>query len=120
MVSWYEPYKKFAVAIIGALVLAGFQFFDDNLITNLEWIQILIAGVGAALVYITMNGPIGTFWRYAKTTAYTLSAVLGTLLTVLPDGMSPNDWYSLVIVGLTALGILGARNTPEPHVREVV
>lgn len=116
----FGTYKKFAVAIFGALVMTGYQFFDDSMITNLEWVQIVAAGVGAALVWITANGPIGTFWRYAKLVSFTLSAVLVTLYTTLPGGLNSNEIFTIVISALTALGVLGARNEPEAVVvREV-
>lgn len=116
----FGTYKKFAVAIFGALVLTGYSLFTDGNISGLEWVEIGAAGVGSALVWITANGPIGTFWRYAKVTSYTLSAVLATLYITLPDGLTGYELATLAISALTALGILGARNEPEAiAVREV-
>lgn len=106
-------YKKLLVAVIGAAVMAAYGYFDDSIITNLEWVQIASAGVGAYLVWLTANGPVGSFWRYSKTIAYSLTAVLAVLYTTLPDGLTSNEWFTIAIAGLTALGILATPNAPE-------
>lgn len=105
-------YNKLLVSVAGAMIMLAYQYFDDAHLTNVEWVQVLSAGVAAFLVWLTANGPKGTFWNYAKTAAFGVTALLATLLTVLPDGMNSHDWFTLAISLLTGLGVFGVSGAP--------
>lgn len=107
-------FKKLYVGIAGALLMAAYGFYDDQILTGNEKIQIVSAGVGAFLVWITANGPVGTFWRYAKAAAYGVTAVLAALMTTLPDGLTNQEKITLLIAFGTGAGILSLKNKPEP------
>lgn len=107
-------FNKLYVAVAGAVAMAAYGFYDDQTLSDVEKIQVLSAGVGAFLVWITANGPVGTFWRYAKTVAYGVSAVLALLVTSLPDGLTNQEKVALVIAFATGAGILSLKNNPEP------
>lgn len=94
------------------------QFLDDNVLTGTEKVQVASAVVAAFLVWLTANGPKGTIWYYAKTLAYGSTALLATLLTTLPDGITTQEKLALAIAFLTGAGVLGVRNEPETTVVE--
>lgn len=112
-VNRFRAYAKFLVAVGGAAVMTAYQFLDDNALTGTEKTQVASVAVAAFLVWLTANGPKGTVWAYAKTLAYGSTALLGTLLTVLPDGISTQEKVALAIAFLTGAGVLGVRNEPE-------
>lgn len=107
-------FKKLYAAIASAVIMAAYGFYDDQILTGNEKIQIVSAAVAAFLVWITANGPEGTFWRYAKAAAYGATAVLATLLTTAPGGVHGREWIALAISFGTGAGILSLRNNPEP------
>lgn len=107
-------FNKLYAAIAGAVAMAAYGFYDDQILTDVEKIQILSAAVGAFLVWITANGPVGTFWRYAKTVAYGVSAVLALLVTSLPSGLDNQEKVALGIAFLAGIGVLSLKNDPEP------
>lgn len=113
MVMNLAGYKKLFVAVFGAMIMLAYTMYTDSVITDLEWVQIASAGVGAYLVWLTANGPVGSFWRYSKTIAYGLTALLTTLYVTLPDGVTSYEWFTIAIAVLTALGILATPNAPE-------
>lgn len=107
-------FKKLYAAIAGAVIMAAYGFYDDQILTGNEKIQIVSAAVGAFLVWVTANGPVGSFWRYAKAAAYGVTAVLATLMTTLPGGLTNQEWIALLIAFGTGAGILSLKNKPEP------
>lgn len=107
-------FSKLYAAIAGAVAMAAYGFYDDQILTDIEKIQILSAAVGAFLVWITANGPVGTFWRYAKTVAYGVTAVLALLVTSLPGGLDNQEKVALGIAFLAGIGVLSLKNDPEP------
>lgn len=107
-------FSKLYAAIAGAVVMTAYGFYDDQILTDVEKIRILSAAVGAFLVWITANGPVGTFWRYAKTVAYGVTAVLALLVTSLPGGLDNQEKVALGIAFLAGIGVLSLKNDPEP------
>lgn len=109
-----KRFKKLGAAVVGAVLMTAYGYWGDQSFTTYEIIQTVSAGVGAFLVWLTANGPAGSAWEYAKTLAYGVSAVLATLLTTLPGGLSGQDKIALVIAFGTTTGVLSLRNDPEP------
>lgn len=110
----WRAYKKLIVAVVGAVVMTGYQFLDDNALTGNEKIQVASAAVGAFLVWQTANGPKGRVWNYAKATAFGVTALLATLMTTLPNGVTTTqEVVALAISFLTGAGVLAARNDSD-------
>lgn len=107
-------FKKLYAAVAGAAVMTAYGFYDDQTLSGIEQIQVLNAAVAAFLVWITANGPVGTFWRYAKSMAYGVVAVLALLVTSLPGGLDNQEKVALGIAFLTGIGVLSLKNKPEP------
>lgn len=107
-------FKTLWVAVLGAAAMTAYGFLDDQHLTNVETVQVVSAAVGAFLVWLTTNGPEGTAWRHAKALAYGASAVLATLVTTLPNGVTTaREVVALVIAFATGAGVLSLRNKPQ-------
>ena len=101
------PYGKLIAATFGAVIMYLYQATSEpGPLDVYDWIQVGSAAVGAFLVWLQANGPVGTAWHYAKTIAYGATAVLATLLTALPDGLTAHEAIELVIVFATGVGVL--------------
>lgn len=107
-------YNKLYMAIFGAVVMLGYQLSQSGPLGTTQYIQLAGAGVGAFLVWMTANGPRGTLWGYAKAIALVLSAGIPTLVTVLPSGLNAHEIFTLLISGLTALGVYSASGPASP------
>jgi hypothetical protein len=107
-------YWKLAVAIAGAVIMALYQATTgDDRLDLAEKIMVVSAGVGAFLVWLTANGPVGTAWRYAKAIAYGVTAVLATLLLVVADQkIVAHEWWELAIAFGTGAGVLVISGAP--------
>lgn len=106
-------FKKLIAAVLGAAAFAAYGYLDDQVFTNVEIVQTVSAGVAAFLVWLTANGPVGSYWHYAKTIAYAATAGLATLLTVMPDGIEGREWLAVLIAAGTGAGVLTADNKPK-------
>jgi drug/metabolite transporter (DMT)-like permease len=102
-------YGKAAVAILAAILVAvQAATGGDHHVEPDEWVQIAIAAVGAVGVYMV---PLTTRYKWTKTAVAFLLAALQTAATVLLGGWEVNDWITVVIAGLGAVGVLIAPAT---------
>jgi hypothetical protein len=106
-------FSKLWVALFGAAILTVAEVIQDDVFTwGDDGIKVASAIVGAFLVWLTANGPVGTGWHYAKSIAYGVSAVLAMLALTLTGGINTREWVELAIVFLTAAGVLAVRGAP--------
>lgn len=97
-------YGKAWVAIVAAvLISAQVAVGGDGRIGADEWVQIAIAFTAAVGVYMV---PLTTKYKWTKTAVAFVLAVLQALATVLLSGWESNDWITLAIAGVGALGVL--------------
>lgn len=99
-------YAKFALGVL-ATVLTAVVGFAGGGITDVEWVNVAIAGVGAAAVFAAPNVPGA---RYTKAILAVLTAVLAFLTSAIIGGISPVEWGQ---IGILALGALGIYATPN-------
>lgn len=101
-------YAKFFAAVV-ATVLAAISaaLFGDNTISNPEWVNIAIAGVGACAVFAAPNVPGAA---YTKTVLAVLTAVLTVLASVILGGVTTTEWIQIALAGLGALGVYSVPN----------
>ena len=100
--SFLRTYGKALLALLFALVTAAQAAISDGRITTVEDVQIIIAVVTAAGVYIV---PIHPTWTWTKTVVAVLLAGLNVLVTVVYNGMSTSDWAEVILAVLTVLGV---------------
>lgn len=103
-----QMYRKFFVALAGAVALAVAGVITDNVITTIEWVQIVIATATAVQVWVTANTP-GLTW--AKTLTAVVLGVANLLIGVIGDGIDAADVAALLVAALTAAGVYQVANT---------
>lgn len=87
-------YAKAIVAFLFAAAALAASAVTDDVITNVEWIGIAIAGLTAGVVWITANVPGAT---YAKTAVAALLAGLNFLVGAVTDGMTNGEWINFAL-----------------------
>jgi hypothetical protein len=104
-------YAKAAAAILAAgasAVVAALS--GDQMVSDLEWINILIAIAAAAAVFTAPNVP------GARATKFALAAVMAGLtaaVNLVSDAAGPTNWWQLLTVAVGAALVYAVRNTPE-------
>jgi peptidoglycan/LPS O-acetylase OafA/YrhL len=104
-------YAKAAAAIVAAgasAVLAALS--GDQTISDLEWINILIAIAAAASVFAGPNIP------GARATKFVLAAVMVALtaaVNFISDTTGPTNWWQLLIAAAGAGLVYAVRNSTE-------
>lgn len=100
-----KAYLSLVAAIVGAAAMWLVQANSDNVLTDVEKIQVIISAATAASVWLAANVP-GLVW--AKTAVAVVLGAANFLAGTVADGVSTSDWYGLVVVVLTAIGVLAA------------
>lgn len=94
------------VATIITAVVAALA--GDNTISSTEWVNVAIAGVGAAAVFTGANVPGAV---YTKTVLAVLAAVLAFLTSAIIGGVSGTEWLQIAVIALGAVGVYAVPNT---------
>jgi hypothetical protein len=107
-----DYWKAIVTALVtGATVIA--TALDDNDISNIEWLQAIIAVAGSTgVVWYVTNGPGG---QYAKSFFAGVTAGASALIIAMQDGaLSQQELVTAVIAILAGLGFVWAVPGPEP------
>lgn len=106
-----KPIAKTIVQILAAGVSAAIvALTGDNAFSAVELINIIIALVGAVGVYYVPNAPNGPV---AKAVVAALMAVLTLAVELIAGGMTLSEWLQLAIAAAGALGVYGVTNRPS-------
>lgn len=104
--------KTVAMIVATGLSAAIVALTGDSTFSNVEYINIAIAVVGAVGVFYVPNAHDGPV---AKAVVATLMAVLTLAVNLIVDGVSLSEWLQLAVAALGALGVYGLRNSgPVP------
>ena len=104
-----SQYSKFFAAVVATVLSAVMAaLFGDGVISNPEWVNIAIAGVGACAVFAAPNVPGAV---YTKSILAVLTAVLTVLSSTITGGISTTEWIQIALAGLGALGVYAVPNT---------
>lgn len=103
-----QKYLKFILAIVATVLTGLVAAYTDGHISNTEWINVAIAGVGAAAVFAAPNVPGA---MYTKSIIAVLTAVLTALSSYISDGISQAEMMQLVVIALAALGVYAVPNS---------
>ena len=117
-------YAKWIAAAVGTVLSAAIAALTDNVVTDVEWINIAIAGVGysgsmrptlgvGSLAVFTAPNVPGSL--YTKAILAALMAVLQALVSLISDGITAAEWMQLAVAALTALGVYQVVNTEVVH-----
>lgn len=106
-------YKKFLMALLGAVIVTLAAATSDDVLTSAEIAQVILAGLGTFGVYVLPNAP---GYGAAKTFVAAATAGLGLLAGWLASGERITDsmWLNLVLAVGTAAGVFLVPNEPEP------
>lgn len=101
-------YAKAILAVVATLISgAVVALTGDGIISNVEWINIAIAGAGACAVFAAPNVPHAMF---TKTILAALTAALTLLVSFISDGVSTSEWLQIAVAILGALTIYAVPN----------
>ena len=103
-------YAKFALAVLVAVVSAIVAAMTDGTVTNVEWVNVAIAGTGAAAVFAAPNVPGSS---YTKTVLAVLTAVLTFLTSAITGGVTTAEWLQIFVIAAGALGVYAVPNSPK-------
>lgn len=104
-------YAKFFAAVVATVLTAlSAALFGDNTISATEWVNVAIAGVGAAAVFAAPNVPGA---RYTKTVIAVLTAVLTVLASAIVGGITVTEWIQIGLAALGAVGVYSVPNQPS-------
>ena len=101
-------YAKFGLAVIATVLTAVVGAYTDGMISNAEWINVAIAGVGSCGIFAAPNIPASL---YTKSVLAVLTAVLMALASFISDGISQSEVMQLVVIALGALGVYAVPNS---------
>lgn len=101
-----QKYTKLIVMVIVTILTALSGVLTDG-ITASEWINVAIAGVGAASVFAAPNVPGA---KYTKSILAALTAVLTFLVSAIAGGI---DSAELIQVAILVAGALGVYQFPN-------
>ncbi|AXH68765.1 hypothetical protein SEA_COMRADE_50 [Streptomyces phage Comrade] len=102
-------YAKSLLAVLVTVITAVVAAMTDSVVSNVEWINVAIAGAGAAAVFAAPNVP-GS--RYTKAVLAIITAVLTFLVTVITDGVSTAEWLQVLVIAAGAVGVYAVPNKP--------
>lgn len=100
-------YAKFVLAVIVTVISGVVAALTDGVVTNVEWINVAIAGVGAAAVFAAPNVPGA---RFTKSILAVLAAILTFLVTGITDGISTAEWLQILVIAAGAIGVYAVPN----------
>jgi hypothetical protein len=106
-----EPYLK-PLAQLGATVLSALLVVltSQDHISNVDWVNIAITGLGAVMVLGAGNFPEG-FWSHTKAYVSAAMAALVTLNSILVTGANLDraNWIEIIMAFLAALGVVAVK-----------
>lgn len=101
-------YMKAILAVVATVISAVVvALTGDGIISNVEWINVAIAGAGALAVFAAPNVPHAMF---TKSILAALTAALTLLVSFISDGISTSEWLQIAVAVLGALSIYAIPN----------
>src|SRR3954469_16203118 len=105
-----SKYRKALAAVVATLLSAIVAASTDNVITDVEWINVAVLGVGACAVFTAPNVPGAPV---TKAILAVLTAILTLLVSPISDGITTAEVLQLLVAGLGAVGVYAVRNEPS-------
>jgi peptidoglycan/LPS O-acetylase OafA/YrhL len=104
-------YAKFLLAV-AATIISGIvvAMTGDSIISNVEWVNIAISGVGALAVFAAPNVPGA---MYTKSILAGATAALTLLASFITDGVTTSEWLQIAVAVMGALGVYAVPNRTD-------
>lgn len=96
------------LAQVAATILSAILVVSTGGIGATEWVNVAIAGTGAAAVFAAPNVPGA---RYTKSILAVLAAVLTVLTSAIIGGIDSTEWIQIAVAALGALGVYALPNS---------
>lgn len=105
-------YRKFLMALAGAVVVALAAATSDDVLTNAEIAQVILAALAPFSVYVLPNAP---GYGVVKSFVAAATAGVGLLAGWLANGdkITTSMWLNFALAVGTALGVFVVANEPE-------
>ena len=110
----HMQYAKMLAMVTVTIASAAVAALSDNRITANEWINLCIAGVGAAGVFAAPNVPGA---RYTKVILALMSSGLMALASTIDGGLTAPEVLQVVIALAGAVGVYAIPNASPAPVR---
>lgn len=115
-----HPAAKFLVAVGAVLVVTAQSYVNgsDNTITFDEWTQIVVAGFGAATLWLAGNVYSHPVYKFTKTIIMAGTAAAAALAGHAATGGSLDDvhWWNVALLALGAVLVAAAPPSPDNEV----
>ncbi len=107
-------YAKAILAVVATVLVALVPYFShSNHLTDAEWINVVILGLGAIVVYVAPNLP-GAGAAYTKSIVAALIAGATLLVSAVGAGSFSNvtgsEWVQIALAALAAVGVYAVPN----------
>lgn len=101
-------YTKSILAVVATIATALVAAMSgDGTISNPEWVNVAILGVGACAVFAAPNVPGAA---YTKAILAVLTAGLTVLASAIIGGVTTTEWLQILVAGLGAVGVYAFKN----------
>lgn len=103
-----RKYSKAIAAVVATILSAvAAALLGDNVVSATEWVNVAIAGVGAAAVFAAPNVPGAPV---TKAVLAVLTAVLTVLVSAIVGGITTVEWIQIILAGAGAVGVYSVEN----------
>lgn len=109
-------YAKALAAVAVTILTAILPFLSQhNTLTQAEWVNVVIVGAGAVIVYVAPNLP-GSWSAYTKSILAAVVAGATVLASVIGSGgvqaVPSVEWVQVILAFVSALGVYAVPNVP--------
>jgi hypothetical protein len=100
---YLKPLAQLAFTVLSAILVL---LVDHDHLSNVDWVNITITGLGSVMVLGAGNLPEG-LWAHTKTYVSAAMAALVTLNSILITGanLDSANWIEIILAFLAALGV---------------
>ena len=111
-------YAKFALMVLAAGASAAIAALADNQLSQPEAVNIVIAALGAAVVFTAPNVPGHLYVKWSLAAATAAATALATFIGVGGiAAVTPSEWVQVALAAIGALGVAFVPNSaPAPTV----
>lgn len=106
--------------LVAAMGLAVLPLITAGPHTPNDWVNAVLAALGAGTVYIAANQPDGTVWQYTKTIMSAITAAAIVANSALTDfTITHTEWYQIIAAAVGVILVYFAPNdAPDPAGQE--
>lgn len=115
-----HPAMKFVVAVAAVLAVTIQSYFggSDDTITFDEWTQVLVAGLGAASLWLAGNVYSHPVYKATKTIVFGLTTAAAALAAHASTGGHVDDvhWWNVAILALGSVFVFLSPRSPDNEI----